>query len=204
MLFLQLKINIQKELPGTNWSLDNFEISDLEKPLLNFFHNENLKIIEYSRKQRLKLGSTCTVAVIFDNTMLIVHVGDTRVYCISDNITKLTVDHSLVQLEVSQGILKPEEAEIDPRRNVLIQCIGVDANCEPDVIYRTVKKDEIYLVCSDGFRHEVQADELFSLYKNNVNDSEKDLEKVTSSIIDLVKERGETDNISCIAIRVKE
>jgi hypothetical protein len=26
LLFLQLKINIQKELPGTNWSLDNFEI----------------------------------------------------------------------------------------------------------------------------------------------------------------------------------
>lgn len=26
MLFLQLKINIQKELPGTNWSLDNFEM----------------------------------------------------------------------------------------------------------------------------------------------------------------------------------
>lgn len=185
-------------------SLDNFELNVLEKPLLNFLHNENLKIMEYASQHGIQMGSTCTLVMIFDNDMMIIHIGDTRVYCVANTIEQLTGDHSLVALEIKQGKLTVEQAEVDPRRNILIQCVGASKICEPDVIYRTVKNNEIYLICSDGFRHEVSNAELVNLYKQNIINRNKDLEDVTSSIISLVKERGETDNISCIALQIKE
>lgn len=54
----------------------------------------------------------------------IINVGDTRAYEIGDHVVLLTKDQTVVAREVELGNLTQVEAETDPRRSVLLQCVG--------------------------------------------------------------------------------
>ena len=86
----------------------------------------NQNIADYGRANHIQLGSTITALIIFeDGRYLIGHVGDTRAYKITNTAMEiLTQDQTVVAREIRMGRLTPEQAERDPRRNVLLQCIG--------------------------------------------------------------------------------
>lgn len=79
------------------------------------------------------LGTTVTAILLTKNRYYIINVGDTRAYEISDNVTVMTRDHSVVAREIEQGIITPEQAKNDVRRSVLLQCIGASEEVYPDM-----------------------------------------------------------------------
>jgi protein phosphatase len=96
-------------------------------------------------------GTTLTAAVVLGEQVTIGHVGDSRVYFISEKETKvITRDHSLVERLRELGQLTQEEAATHPQRNVLYRAIGQGANLEVDVTTHPIPRDEFMLVCSDG------------------------------------------------------
>ena len=62
---------------------------------------------------------------------MLCHVGDTRIYTLSDTLQQLTEDHTFIAREIKRGNMTIEEAKKDNRRNVLLQCIGVNEFFEP-------------------------------------------------------------------------
>ena len=70
----------------------------------------------------------------------------------------------------------------------------------PQVLIGDVEKGA-YLICSDGFRHEISEVEMFESLNpvNLVN--EKSMHSNTRYLIDLVKQRKEKDNISAVLIK---
>ena len=62
----------------------------------------------------------------------IAHVGDCRLYEIAEDIRQITKDHTLIERELAEGKILEDEARIDSRRNVLLQCIGVTKNLQID------------------------------------------------------------------------
>ena len=146
------------------------------------------------------MGTTFSGILFAEDKYLIVHVGDSRVYQIGATMNQLTTDQTFVAREISRGTMTIEQAKSDKRRNLLLQCIGASTTVEPQVLIGNVEKGA-YLICSDGFRHEITENEMFeSLNPVNLM-NEKSMLNNTRYLIDLVKRRNEKDNISAVVVK---
>lgn len=165
---------------------------------------ENYRIGQFGFQQNINLGSTFTgILVLEDGQYIIGHVGDTRAYRIKDDsIELLTEDQTLVAREVEAGRLSPEEAETDPRRSILLQCIGASATVTPSFYFGQVREGENYMLCCDGFRHLISAEEFKNSLCPSVNPTEELMREHLIQLVELNKERKETDNISAVLIGV--
>lgn len=167
--------------------------------------SENQRIAEYGRNSHIQLGTTLTVILMIEpDYILIGHVGDTRIYRIDENhIHILTEDQTVVAQEVKRGRLSMEQADIDPRRNVLLQCIGASRIVEPDFTEGHYKKNQVYMLCSDGFRHTITEHEIHQTFSPNKLHNEMIMEEECRRLIELNKHRQEMDNITVILIKIK-
>ena len=103
-------------------------------------------------------------------------------------------------IAVSEKLMTPEQAKTDKRRNLLLQCIGASDVVEPQVQMGKAERGA-YMLCSDGFRHEITEKEMFESL-NPVNLMNKNaMHSNARYLIDLVKSRNEKDNISVILIK---
>lgn len=163
---------------------------------------QNHRIAEYGRSERIQLGTTLTALLVIGNQFrMIAHVGDSRVYRINEGIEILTDDQTVVGRDIKRGLLTPEQARKDPRRNVLLQCIGASRLVEPEYIYGQAVPGEVYVLCSDGFRHMISEEEIFSAFRPGELQDETVMEQRARAMVELNKQRQETDNISVLLVK---
>ena len=116
-----------------------FESMFHENPILALdkaiMHAHNQILTKSQSNPELKgMGTTCVVALYRDDDLYIGHVGDSRVYVITNNsIKRLTKDHSYVQKLVDRGELKDEQMESHPRKNELTQALGASGEVKPTI-----------------------------------------------------------------------
>jgi serine/threonine protein phosphatase PrpC len=161
----------------------------------------NTKVLDYSAVNHVTLGTTVVALLLADNRYFIVNVGDSRVYCFLDALHQLTRDQTVVQREVEMGLLTPEQAELDPRRNVLLQCIGASAVIEPEFTCGTLECGSLFMLCSDGFRHYIKPSEFWQTLNPRALGSEQQMHNNIVYLTDMNKYRREEDNISAIVIK---
>ena len=167
----------------------------------NLIISLNQKIGEYGAENAAKLGTTLTAALFVGNKYLAVNVGDTRLYKITDKVKRITRDHTLVEFKVRQGSLTAEEARVSPEKNILLQCIGASEEVFPDFHIGDVNEEEVYFLCSDGFRNKLIEDELFdNLSPKKLVDKQK-MNEASEFLINLNKSRNERDNISIVIVK---
>lgn len=167
----------------------------------NLIDSLNKKIAEYGNRNAVKLGTTLTAVLFIDNEYLAVNVGDTRLYKITDKIERITRDHTLVEFKVRQGSLTAEEARFSSEKHILLQCIGASEEVFPDFHSGKVCEEDVYFICSDGFRNKTNEDELLdNLSPQKLVDKQK-MNNTSKSLIDLNKSRNEKDNISIIIVK---
>lgn len=179
----------------------DFDINTVAQQWNKIVVDMNQKIQQYGKERNINLGTTVNAMLITESQYLVLNVGDTRAYEISDDLFQITNDQTLVAKEVAEGKLTPEQAETDPRRSVLLQCCGASATVVPEFHYGQTKLNAVYMLCSDGFRHQISADEIFSVLNPEILLNETDMKNNTDYLIELNKQRSETDNISVISIR---
>ena len=97
--------------------------------------------------------------------------------------------------------MTPEQAEVDPRRSVLLQCVGASDTVRPDFFVGTPKTNATYMLCSDGFRHEITPQEIFDKMQPDVLLDDAAMNQNTVELIELNKQRNERDNISVVLVR---
>jgi serine/threonine protein phosphatase PrpC len=171
----------------------------------------NEKISAYGKLKNASMGTTLTVMLMVDDCYYISHVGDCRVYVMDDGISQITIDQTFVAREVLLGHMTPEQAKNDSRRNVILQCIGTGKALSPEFTHGRVGIGESYLLCSDGFRHEVSDEEIYDYLhtrlqnarweRNNREYNSSIMSRQLNALIELNKKRGERDNISAILIK---
>lgn len=192
-----------------NWAdnklpyISQHEISDHEirSDWVDLVTKYNEKIKLYGKKCAVSLGTTVTAMLITNSRYYIINVGDTRAYEVSDSVTVMTKDQTVVAREIELGRLTPEEAECDPRRSVLLQCVGASEQVYPDMFFGDVKKDAVYMLCTDGFRHEITAEEIYAALNPNVMTDADVMKRKMTELVELNKQRKERDNISVVTIR---
>lgn len=181
--------NVDLQVIGAKWSL-------LLKEL-------NAQILEYSKENGIEgVGTTFSGILFIDDQYVIGHVGDTRIYHIGSSMTQLTTDQTFVAREISRGTMTLEQAKTDKRRNLLLQCIGASKVVEPQIICGKTEKGA-YMLCSDGFRHEITEAEIYESL-NPINLMNKDaMHNNAKYLIEQNKSREEKDNISVLLIKAE-
>lgn len=179
----------------------NMQTDRISEQWRNIIEENNTRLINYGKSRGIKLGTTCTVMLITPGFYIVGHVGDTREYEVGESIVRLTEDQTFVAREIREGRMTPQQAAADGRRNVLLQCIGASSIVTPQFVCSAPKKDTVYLICSDGFRHTLGEDEIFKAYAPKGIRSCEALDNVSRRLINLNIQRGEEDNISVAAVK---
>ena len=79
------------------------------------------------------------------------NVGDSRTYALlGERLTRITVDHSVVQELINAGLLAQEEAQSHPEANVVTRAVGFGAEPVPDYFLVPIMPNLRLLSCSDG------------------------------------------------------
>lgn len=100
---------------------------------------------------RRGMGTTAVALVIDAGQAHVAHVGDSRAYLFrAGALERLTRDHTVVQNEIDQGRLTPEQARRLPHRNILYQSVGFLGPVEPDTSSRPTQAGDLFVLCSDG------------------------------------------------------
>ncbi len=142
------------------------------------------------------MGTTIVAAIIKDGMACIAHVGDSRVYKISDGeIRQITKDHSLAQEMLDSGQLTKEEFENYPKKNIITRALGVDEKIDIDFDFTPVEKDEALILCSDGLSGLVSDSEILSIY------NETEFNKLCEKYIDTANNNGGRDNITVVVMK---
>lgn len=162
---------------------------------------QNNAIKSYGARQGVRLGTTAVVMLLTQTRYYILNVGDSRAYEITTDIRQITSDQTFVAREIALGHMTPEQAKTDSRRNVLLQCVGASDSVYPDMFFGDVRKDAVYMLCSDGFRHEITAEEIFEKLQPGVLFDDYTMQQNSISLIELNKQRQERDNISVALVR---
>jgi serine/threonine protein phosphatase PrpC len=163
----------------------------------------NRSIRAYGMGQGVKLGTTVVALLLTPRRYYLLNVGDSRAYEVSaTGIRQLTEDQSLVNSEIKSGRLTREQAAVDTRRNVLLQCIGVKEEVIPDLYFGNPEVNTVYLLCSDGFYHEVRPEEMTSFLSPASLSTSEEMAEESRYLIELAKQRGEKDNITVAAIKI--
>lgn len=161
----------------------------------------NERIKTYGSQNSIRLGTTITTLLLYDGCYYITHVGDSRAYEIADELTILTQDQTVIAMEIKKGLLTEEQAKTDPRRSILLQCVGASDVVVPDFYMGEICDNAMYMLCSDGFRHEITPAEIAQYFSPDNNLSREEMEDNAEYLIDLNKERKERDNITVVLIR---
>ncbi len=142
------------------------------------------------------MGTTVVVLAWAENETFFTHVGDSRIYQLTDGTLKqLTEDHSLVVELVKNGGLTADEAKNHPQRNILTRALGTKGlnNIEVQTVPHT--PGDKFLLCSDG---------LYSLLKDielqEILSAAEHPQAIVDRLVNLANERGGNDNITLILI----
>lgn len=164
--------------------------------LKNSIERANVNIQQEGEKneERKGMGTTLTVAGVFGGELFFAQVGDSRGYLVRNgSIVQITQDQSLVAHLVASGVLTPEKAKVDRRRNVILQALGALKQVDVAVSVVELKRGDCAILCSDGLSGKVDPEEIAGILQGSAETDE-----ACRQLIDLAKQRGGEDNITVI------
>lgn len=178
-----------------------------EKAVISEWNNIAVKInsdiYKYGVKKGIRIGTTAVVILLWRGRYIILNIGDSRVYEMTDNIMQLTKDHTWVQREFEEGRITKEQARTHKKRNILLHCIGGNPSVALDFFVGNVKHNAVYMLCSDGIRNKVSDDELFYFFHPTCMNSKEAIVNNIKYIFELNKLRNETDNMTVAIIKAE-
>ena len=161
--------------------------------LCNIVVDMNNKIFDYTKENpdSKGMGTTFVCAIQTKDYLLYGNIGDSSGFVIKNHkLTKVTKDHTLVNLLVSTGELTPDEAKYHPRKNVLMRALGANNPIEIDIFDVEANIDGI-LLCSDGLTNMLTEEQI-----EKVLVEDKSAEDIVKKLINKANARGGNDNIS--------
>lgn len=162
------------------------------------------KLKKYANEHGESIGTTIALLFLYQYHFFIIHVGDSRVYgCDSTETVQLTRDHTWVQQQVELGKMTTEEAVGSKQKNILMQCLGGKMPVLPECREGILAETTTFLLCSDGFYNTYAENEMQSYLQKMNQCEQEEFQRIPAKMIQEIKERGESDNISVIVVRAK-
>lgn len=144
------------------------------------------------------MGTTLVALLVAGERAFVCHVGDSRAYLVRGGKTVLlTRDHSVLNELVMRGDISEEAAAKDLMglRHALSRAVGVCEDVEVDTMDFEVLPGDLFLLASDGLTQYLRPDELTPF-------AEAPLDEIPGALVALANDRGGSDNITAICVRV--
>ena len=153
---------------------------------------------ESSRGGEFKgMGTTATLAGLFDGSVYVAQVGDSRAYLVrNEDLGRLTRDQSLVQDLIDSGVLDEDDAH-NVQDNMILQALGVAPTVRPAVTYHHLRRGDVMVLCSDGLSQMVRDDEI-----RHTAARATDCVALCDELVGLANARGGPDNITVLVARI--
>ena len=146
------------------------------------------------------MGTTlAALALRPDGSVLVAHVGDSRIYRLRKNILHcLTRDHSLLREQLDAGMIGSKDEAPPAWKGLLTRALGVGAEVEPELDVLALEPGDIYLLCSDGLNDMVSDEDIaLALDAFGVN-----LELAATHLVQMANDNGGRDNVSIILVKI--
>ncbi|MBT9258814.1 MAG: Stp1/IreP family PP2C-type Ser/Thr phosphatase [Clostridiales bacterium] len=148
------------------------------------------------------MGTTFTVALLWQGALWMAHVGDSRAYLIRQGrILQLTQDHSLTGELVEEGQLGEEEAMHHPQRNLLTRALGSREFLTVDIARHDLQLGDRVLLATDGLTSLVTSKEILQMVERM---EDQPVEVLTKELVEEARRRGGYDNITVALAWVDE
>lgn len=172
---------------------DNMKTSSVANLLESAINFANIKIYDMAKEDETLtgMGTTVVAAIVRENEVMISHAGDSRAYILNDKVRQLTVDHSIVQEMLDRGDITEDEAKHHPIKNYITRALGVKDRITVDFTSETFEKDDVLLLCSDGFSNFVDENQMKEIIRNVDEDTCKRL-------VNAANDGGGKDNITVV------
>ena len=176
----------------TNTEIDSDSVEDL---LLHSLFTIDSEIGEYADEatELRGMGTTLTALLIVNDSVALLHVGDSRCYRLRGNtLEQLSNDHTVIQELLDQGTISQSEVADHPQRSVLTQALMGQGTVVPVLQMYEVKEKDRFLLCSDGLSSVLTEKEIKTLLKKS------DKTQAVKSLIDATYINGAPDNVTII------
>lgn len=171
--------------------------------LLSIFEKANQSVTNAVRDG----GTTLSLVLAVNQTLMLGHVGDSRIYLLRRNVAcQLSEDHSRVAMLVASGELTPAESLEHPERNVLIRSLGSKQSLSQGYVQTLnrwqpddslfLEDNDIVLLCSDGVWDLVSMESLVE-----ISTSADSLQDFVDTVMQQVLKAGATDNATLLALK---
>lgn len=170
--------------------------------LQNVILEAKARLVSEAEKQRSsECGTTVSGIFLKEEKGYVINIGDSRTYKLNGKyLERLTKDHSLVQQLFEMGMISEDDMRFHPEKNIVTSAITNDNIDEVPLNYYKVislKKDDVFLFCTDGIWESISHDELETCIDRS------DLKSSVQKIYDKCMKNGGNDNLTIIIILVE-
>lgn len=191
-------------------SLNYFENPDfasdsIEDLFLNSIYDIDAEIGRVAKEddQLSGMGTTLSSLALYvidgQNTVALLHIGDSRCYRLRKNSLKqLSKDHTILQELLDKGAITPAEALDHPQRSFLTQALMGEGVLTPFLTVFDVEPHDRFLLCSDGLSGVLDEKEIMDALQIS------DLDEVVTRLIDGAYAGGAPDNVTVIVADISQ
>lgn len=166
------------------------------------YYLNNSVLSESESRHANGMGATVALVHISDDKIKYANVGDSRIYSFNGvRLEQLSIDHTRNQVMKDAGI--NNENLLKQYEHQLTQNLGIPEEefvIEPTIGGKSLYKDEIILLCSDGLTDVISNDELFGIIAENSCNEPKTIVEI---LLNFAFERKTKDNVSIIVLKVE-
>ncbi|PIR20337.1 MAG: protein phosphatase [Deltaproteobacteria bacterium CG11_big_fil_rev_8_21_14_0_20_47_16] len=145
------------------------------------------------------MGTTTVALLVAEGRVYLGNVGDSRGYLLRNGVFRqLTQDHSFVGEQVRAGVISAETAKTHRMRNVITRSVGFQSEVDSDILQKTAKDGDIFLLCSDGLSNMVEDAEMKVILESSPPAD------ACRKLIDIANAHGGDDNITVVLVSFKE
>lgn len=97
------------------------------------------------------MGTTVAAMLIGEDSAVVAHVGDSRIYQLRKGKSVFcSKDHSVVAALVEEGRLTEEEARNHPQSNIVTRSLGIRPTVDIEIDELVFQRGDRFVLCSDG------------------------------------------------------
>jgi serine/threonine protein phosphatase PrpC len=145
--------------------------------------------------EREGMGCTLVGALVREGEDYVVNVGDSRAYHVTDDdLTQLSVDHTVARELVERGEITPAEAKLHAKRGVLSQRLGGAEGVEPATFAGDLSGT--LLLCTDGLTDDLPDERI----QERVREAD-DVARAAAALVEQAETYGGRDDVTVALAR---
>jgi len=143
------------------------------------------------------MGTTLSLLMEYNRKVIILNVGDSRIYLIRNNkIIQLSKDDSVVGDLFNKGEISKNELRTHPLRHVLTKAVGTTSSLSFNIQDYDCLKNDYFILCTDGLNEMMEDTEILELILQ-----QKKTNRICQKLIQRANEYGGIDNITVVVYK---